>query len=192
MDQKCAGEKTLVESISTCLQACLFRASSKIKTGLRVNFLHRRWPCLLCIAFTWFGCMGLMCGCIPLRFTTSPGATGRIVDASSESPISGAQVAISHSTYPPESAEKAFINKRSPTVVSRDDGRFSVPLERRVDLYCIPVDAFRRFGLLVIKSQGYATTCIPFWSHSVADLGEIRLEPASPLGPPWPPGFRNK
>jgi hypothetical protein len=108
-----------------------------------------------------------------LRFTTSPGASGRIVDASTRAPIDGAEVVVSRSTYPPESAEKAFANSRSPKVFSHEKGIFSVPPERREDLYCIPVDMFPRFGLLVIKRQGYTTTCVPFWSHSVADLGEI-------------------
>src|SRR5215469_10372857 len=148
MDKKCAGEETLVASAATCLEMVLFRSGPLFRIGLKSISRHSRWKGLLCTAVTWFSCfgfVGLLCGCIPLRFTTSPGATGRIVDASSEAPISGAQLAISLSTYPPESPERAFTNKRSPTVVSREDGRFSVPLERRVDLYCIPVDAFRRF-----------------------------------------------
>jgi len=62
--------------------------------------------------------------------------------------------------------------------MSRQDGQFSVPLERRLDLYCVPVDAFPRFGLLVVKHEGYATTCVPFWSHSVCELGEVPVNPA--------------
>ncbi|HTL17537.1 MAG TPA: hypothetical protein VL793_09880 [Patescibacteria group bacterium] len=114
--------------------------------------------------------------CIPLRFTTSPGANGQILDAKTHAPVIGAEVVISRSTYPPSSPESAFSNSRSPKVMSGQDGSFSVPLERRMDLYFVPIDAFPRFGLLVIKREGYPTTCIPFWSHSVADLGQIRLE----------------
>ena len=117
-------------------------------------------------------------GCLPLRFTTSPGASGRLVDASTRAPIDGAEVVVSRSTYPPESAEKAFANFRSPKVISHEAGIFSVPLERRLDLYCIPVDVFPRFGMLVIKRQGYVTTCVPFWSHSIAELGEIPVRSA--------------
>jgi hypothetical protein len=40
------------------------------------------------------------------------------------------------------------------------------------------VDVFPRFGLLVVKHQGYATTCVPFWSHSVCELGEVPVNPA--------------
>jgi len=133
-------------------------------------------PALLLLGMT-------LCGCIPLRFTTSPGAKGKIVDDVTHAPISGAEVAISHSTYPPESPQKAFANRRSPTVMTRDDGSFSVPVERRIDLYCVPVDAFPRFGLLVIKRQGYLTACVPFWSHSVADVGEIRVTPGTDPDP---------
>ena len=124
------------------------------------------------------GSVFCLSGCIPLRFTTSPGASGRIVDASTRAPIDGAEVVVSRSTYPPESAEKAFDDARSPKVFSHEAGIFSVPLERRVDLYCVPVDVFPRFGMLVIKSPGYVTTCVPFWSHSVAELGEIPVQSA--------------
>ena len=127
----------------------------------------------------WLAALSAFCGCIPLRYTTSPGATGRVIDASTQAPIRGAEIAISRSTYPPDSPDKAFANKRSPTVMSNNDGGFSVPVERRVDLYCIPVDAFPRFGMLVINHDGYATTCIPFWSHAVADLGSIQIKPAA-------------
>jgi hypothetical protein len=123
--------------------------------------------------------VGLCSGCIPLRFTTSPGASGRIVDAKTHLPVPGAELVISRSTYPPASADNAFANGRSPTVMSSGNGQFSLPLERRFDLYFLPVDAFSRFGLLVVKREGYATTCVPFWSHSVAALGEIPVEPLS-------------
>jgi hypothetical protein len=119
--------------------------------------------------------LGLATGCIPLRFTTSPGANGRIVDSSTRAPISGAEVVISRSIYPPPSADAAYTNSRAPIVMSREAGQFNLPLERRLDLYFLPVDAFPRFGLLVVKRQGYRTTCVPFWSRSVADLGDIPL-----------------
>jgi hypothetical protein len=116
-------------------------------------------------------------GCVPLKFTTSPGATGKIVDAATHSPVAGAEIIISRSTYPPETCEKAFANARPPMVMSREAGQFSVPLERRLDFYFAPVDLFPRFGLLVVRCQGYETTCVPFWSHSVAELGEIDVKP---------------
>jgi hypothetical protein len=122
--------------------------------------------------------LGLLTACIPLRFTTSPGAVGRIVDAKTKQPLSGAEVLISRSTYPPPSPEAAFTNSRPPIVMSREAGQFSVPLERRLDLYFLPVDVFPRFGLLVIRHSGYETTCVPFWSKSVAELGDVKLNPS--------------
>jgi len=130
------------------------------------------WHCSL-ILFAW-----LCSSCVPLRFTTSPGATGRIVDAATHAPITGAEVVVSRSTYPPSSADGAFTNSRPPTVMSSDAGRFNLPLERRLDLYFVPVDIFPRFGLLVVKRQGYQTVCVPFWSRSVAELGDIQLKTA--------------
>jgi hypothetical protein len=135
--------------------------------------LNARFGGLLILPILTLGL--LCCGCIPLKFTTSPGARGTVVDASTHSALSGAEVAISRSTYPPESADKAFENARSPVVMSQETGGFSVPPERRLDLYFVPVDAFPRFGLLVVKCRGYETTCIPFWSRSVADLGEVQI-----------------
>ena len=117
-------------------------------------------------------------GCLPLKFTTSPGATGKIVDAGTRAPLSGAEVIISHSTYPPSSPDNAFTNSRPPTVMSGESGQFALPLERRLDLYFTPIDAFPRFGLLVVKRAGYETTCVPFWSRSIASLGEVPMKPA--------------
>ena len=154
MDQKSLGEEHL-------RRKC-FSAGSR-KQGLA-------WAVLL-LSF-W-----LCAGCIPLKFTTSPGASGRLVDAANGSPLTGAEVAISRSTYPPESADKAFENARSPVVMSQGEGAFSVPPERRLDLYFVPIDAFPRFGLLVVRCPGYETTCVPFWSRSTAQLGEVRICP---------------
>jgi|SRR6516162_4897168 len=127
----------------------------------------------LCAGLVW-----ICSACIPLRYTTSPGATGRIVDARTQAPLTGAEVLISRSTYPPSSPEAAFTNGRPPTVMSREAGQFTVPLERRIDLYFLPVDAFPRFGLLVVRHAGYETTCVPFWSKSVAELGDVKLNPS--------------
>lgn len=140
---------------------------------------HRR-AVLLFLAFV----VTISWGCVPIRYTTSPGAKGRVIDAATHQPISGAEVAISRSIYPPESPDKAFANSRSPTVMSDQHGVFSLPPERRFDIYCIPVDSFPRFGLLVIKRSGIATTCVPFWSRSVAELGEILVPPAPELSTP--------
>jgi hypothetical protein len=153
------------------------RAESRAPEGFS-DLAGRAWTRLAARTLS-LGILALACGCVPLKFTISPGATGRIIDARTHSPVSGAEVVISRSTYPPESPEKAFGNSRSPTVLSNQGGAFSLPVERRLDLYCVPVDVFPRFGLLVVKREGYVTTCVPFWSHSVADLGEIPVNATS-------------
>ena len=131
-----------------------------------------------CLTVATFSGLFLCAACVPIKFTTSPGATGKIVDASTHTPINGAEVLVSRSTYPPPSADAAFTNSRPPVVMSGENGQFSVPSQRRVDLYFLPVDIFPRFGLLVVKHQGYETTCVPFWSKSVAELGEVGLKEA--------------
>ena len=187
MDDTCAAGELLVWSPPKSLQFTVGIPGQQPSTGCR-NLMGRRTfgevsaslraarP--LVTLGLLLGLLSLSAGCVPLKYTISPGATGRIVDAATRAPVSGAEVVISRSTYPPESPDKAFDNSRSPTVMSNDQGTFSLPVERRVDLYCVPVDVFPRFGLLVVKCKGYATTCLPFWSHSVADLGDIPVPTA--------------
>jgi hypothetical protein len=183
MDVKASREKNLraaalhlcqrsMGTIETLRLRCFNIQNLRIVPSCDCRTARSIGPMLICCLMAW-----LCAACVPLRFTTSPGATGKIVDATTESPVTGAEVLISRSTYPPPSPDKAFANGRSPTVMSRDGGEFSVPLERRMDLYCFPIDVFPRFGLLVVKRPGYETTCIPFWSRSIADLGEIKVRP---------------
>jgi hypothetical protein len=117
--------------------------------------------------------------CIPLRFNTSPGASGVVLDSRTRSPIDGAEVLVSRLTYPPPSVEAALTNSRPPTVITTNGGQFSIPAERRLDLYVVPIDIFPRFGMLVIKHEGYESTLLPFWSRSVTDVGEVELTPVS-------------
>ncbi len=117
------------------------------------------------------------CGCIPLRFNTSPGASGIVVDAQTHAPIDGAKVAVSKLSYPPVCAEAALTNSRPPLVLTADAGHFTVPVERRLDFYVVPIDIFPRFGLLVVARDGYESALVPFWSSSNKELGEIPLKP---------------
>jgi hypothetical protein len=117
--------------------------------------------------------------CIPLRFNTSPGASGVVLDSRTRSPIDGAEVVVSRLTYPPPSVEAALTNSRPPTAITTNGGQFSIPAERRLDLYVVPVDIFPRFGMLVVKHEGYESTLLPFWSRSVTDVGEVALTPVS-------------
>ncbi len=58
-------------------------------------------------------------------------------------------------------------------------GQFSIPAERRFDLYCVPVDIFPRFGMLVVKRDGYESTLVPFWSRSTKCVGEVLMTPVT-------------
>jgi len=116
-------------------------------------------------------------GCLPLRFNASPGASGVVVDADRHSPIAGAEVVVSELIYPPPSAEAAFTNSRPPVVTTDTAGHFSIPAERRWDFFVIPIDVFPRFGLLVVKRDGYESITVPFWSKTVQDVGELAMKP---------------
>jgi len=136
----------------------------------------------LCVAQVLsFSISAVLCvacsGCLPLRFNTSPGATGVVLDSEHRAPIAGAQVVVSHLIYPPPSADEAFTNSRPPLVTTDAGGHFSLPAERRWDFFVVPMDIFPRFGLLVVKCEGYQTLVVPFWSKTVTDVGEIKMQP---------------
>jgi hypothetical protein len=101
-----------------------------------------------------------------------------VVDAQTHAPLVGAEVVVSNSTYPPNSAEEAFNNHRSAIVLSDNDGQFSIPPERSWDLYFLPIDVFPPFGLLVVKRDGYEATLVPMWSRSVEPVGEVLMKPS--------------
>ena len=118
-------------------------------------------------------------GCVPLKYTTSPGASGVVLDSKTRAPLTGAEVVISRSTYPPVSVGEAFTNSRPPTVITEASGRFSIPPEHVWDLFVVPVDSFPPFGLLVVKHEGYDSVLIPFWSRSTKPLGEVLMKPVA-------------
>ena len=117
-------------------------------------------------------------GCLPLRFNTSPGASGVVLDSQRRAPLTGAEVVVSQLIYPPPSPEEAFTNNRPPVVTTDATGHFLLPPERRWDFFVVPLDVFPRFGLLVVKCDGYQTTTVPFWSKTVKDLGVVTMQPA--------------
>ncbi len=132
--------------------------------------------CLLSSLLALFLCLACS-GCLPLRYNTSPGASGVVVDAERHAPIAGAEVVVSELIYPPPSNEEAFTNSRPPVVTTDAAGHFSIPPERRWDFFVIPIDVFPRFGLLVVKCDGYQSTSLPFWSRTVQDVGQVALKP---------------
>jgi hypothetical protein len=129
--------------------------------------------CIFVSTLLYFSCSG----CLPLRFNTSPGASGVVLDADRQAPIAGADVVVSQMIYPPPSADEAFTNNRPPVVTTDIDGHFTIPPEKRWDIFVIPIDVFPRFGLLVVKCDGYESLAIPFWSRTVLDIGDIAMKP---------------
>jgi hypothetical protein len=135
-----------------------------------------RWPRVLASALVaaWLGA-----GCCPWRFTTSPGASGVVMDPRTHSPVRGAEVIVSLSKYPPTSIADALANTRPPKATTKEDGRFAVAPERRWGIFIAPVDWCPEFGLLVVKRDGFESTAIPFWSRSTTNVGEVWLQPAA-------------
>jgi hypothetical protein len=101
-----------------------------------------------------------------------------VLDSNTHAPILGAEVVISHSTYPPPSPEEAFTNSRPPVIKTEQGGQFLIPPERGWDLFVVPIDVFPPFGLLVVRRDGYQPVLVPFWSRSVKPLGEVVMKPA--------------
>ena len=101
-----------------------------------------------------------------------------VVDGEHHAPLSGAEVVISQLIYPPPSIDQAFTNSRPPLVTTDAQGRFSIPAERRWDFFVIPIDVFPRFGMLVVKREGYEAVALPFWSRSIENVGQVVMKPA--------------
>src|SRR5215475_7362847 len=101
-----------------------------------MGFLKMLPKCLGSVA-TLLLCGLACCGCFPLRFTTSPGASGVVLDSQTRSPIAGAEVVVSRSTYPPSSANDAFANGRLPVTTTGADGEFSIAPERGWDFFVV-------------------------------------------------------
>ena len=144
-----------------------------------VRRARREVPCPFVRIPTLLVALLLLAGCFPLRFTTSPGASGVVVDSQTRAPIAGAEVVVSRSTYPPGSMDEALTNRRPPSITTETNGSFSIPPERAWDLFVIPVDAFPPFGLLVVKHDGYDPVLVPFWSRSTKPLGEVLMKPSA-------------
>ena len=118
-------------------------------------------------------------GCWPRSFTTNPGVSGVVLDAQTRSPVSGAKAIVSLSKYPPYSKDELLTRTRPPQVITDDAGRFLIPSERRWGIYIWPIDSLPEFGLLVVKREGYETSCVPVWSRSITNIGPVLLKPSA-------------
>jgi len=146
------------------------------------NNEHQNFRCVIaCLrSLVFLLICALSCsGCFPVRHTVSPGASGVVLDANTRAPIPGAEVVISLSTYPPDSAREAFTNSRPPLVKTEKGGEFLIPPSRGWDLYVVPIDFFAPFALLVVQREGYEPALVPFWSSSLKPLGEVVMKPVT-------------
>jgi hypothetical protein len=112
--------------------------------------------------------VGLFCaGCVPWRFTSSPGASGVVMDAKTYAAIGGAQVTVCRSEFPmekPRSVTNALKNARPPRIVTKADGRFSIDRESKwVMFYPAPMP-MPPVGEIVIQRDGYEPLMLPLTS----------------------------
>jgi hypothetical protein len=138
-------------------------------------------------------------GCFPARFTTSPGASGRVIDARTRDPVQGAEVFVSRAFYkfytftnhtmegvaqegktipPPEPPplNLALSKSRPPIVLTDADGRFDIPPVKRWGIYIVPMDIAPSHGALVVRRDGYVPEMRLVITHSSIDpVGDISL-----------------
>jgi hypothetical protein len=122
----------------------------------------------------------LTAGCFPVHQRISPEVSGVVMDAQSHSPIAGVEAVVAYAWYPPPTTFEAFTNTRPPTVVTKADGRFSIPAaQRRIWVTILPIDYFYPGSTLLVKAQGYVPAIVPATSIGVEpiNLGEILLTP---------------
>jgi hypothetical protein len=128
-----------------------------------------------------FLAVGLLCtGCWPLRITSSPGASGVLIDAQTRSPISGAEAVVcyplwGYAEWPTYQA--ALTNTRPPQVTSDSDGRFFIAPERRWVLYHPMPELAPALGYLVVRRDGYEPDMIRLATNGTENVGIVLLKP---------------
>lgn len=144
----------------------------------------------------------LSSGCFPARFTTSPGATGVVLDSQTRAPISHAELFVSKANYQlpvvtnpvtgkseevvpatedqlvAPTLDEAIKKRRVPVVFTSSDGKFSIPPQTKWGIYIVPMDIFGPQGTLVVRCEGYTNIIKFIGSHTnqTIDVGEILLE----------------
>jgi hypothetical protein len=142
-------------------------------------------------------CCVFSVSCWPMRFVTSPGAKGVVVDSRSHRPIKNIEVFVSragfeprrvknpktgrvepvfadYDTFVPPSLNKAIEGMRSPKVVTATNGQFFIPPETVWGIYIVPMDLFPATGSLLLRRGGQAEISRQLISNSsVIDVGEV-------------------
>lgn len=107
-----------------------------------------------------------------MHFTEFPGVSGRVVDAKTSSPISGAEVTVSLSSPAKNTGPKM--------AATDSDGAFSIQPEKHWGIYIIPMDFMGFFGQVTVNASGYSAAQRDIRSSPIGPeataYGEIALE----------------
>lgn len=111
--------------------------------------------------------VALLCaGCYPRQLSTSPGACGAVLDATTLTGVSGAYVEVSNSRRigwpddPMPTLDEALTNARPPMVRTGTNGDFYIPRESELILNAAMSD-WHAYGTLIILKDGYAPGLFP-------------------------------
>lgn len=109
----------------------------------------------------------LSTGCIPYRFTTRPGASGRVLDSQTQSPVAGAVVSLSAQSG--HAAAKTAL-----------DGSFLIPAQHQWWVCFIGMDPMRWSAEVTVSADGYGTAKTGFivfaTGPGVTRLGDVLVE----------------
>ncbi len=151
------------------------------RCGPRAQVMSIRLHYLFCGAVL----VTLCTGCWPVRITSSPGASGIVLDAKTHAPITGAEAVMLRAEL---GETPQMENARPPVAVTGNDGRFCIPRERKWILYSISPGLPPATGILAIRHEDYQTKFILMQSpvgraseeseRKYEDAGSILLEPA--------------
>lgn len=143
-------------------------------------------------------CCTLSASCWPMRFVTSPGAKGVVVDGRSHRPMPNVEVFVSrigfrpcevknpatgrlepvyggYDTFVPPSVNSALDGARAPTTVTDVNGQFIISPETIWGIYIVPMDIFPATGSLLLRRDGRTQIVKHLVSNSsVNDVGEVR------------------
>jgi hypothetical protein len=136
------------------------------------------------IVITILGLLGA--GCWPARLMVTPPATGLVLDAQTQQPISHAKLVMCQSYQvvngdyirysDPPNAGEVLSNALARAVYTDDNGHFSVHSTHEWVIY-YPSPTRLIEGMLVVQKDGYQTNLVPVSKMLGQQAGTIRLEP---------------
>jgi hypothetical protein len=155
--------------------------------------MKNRFICILAVLTV--GLCSTGCIPVPIRFTSSPGAAGLVVDSQTHEPIAGARVIFSKKPVVGEhryagdaftvSDVSSFLtNTRPPLVLTGKQGRFEVPATHRWFIYWIPEVEETVWLLqetLVVQHPGYQPALVPISAVSSNPKTKFELVKLDPI-----------